>query len=71
MTITRVTQQPSGLWIVTDAAGVRYATRSAFQAAAAERYRELGTDVQIQSGAGWYYRDLHEMSPVTATPEVA
>jgi hypothetical protein len=64
MTITSVVKKPSGLWIVTDDAGVRYATRSDFQAALAERYRELGTEVRLHSNKGWFYRELHEITPV-------
>lgn len=64
MTITTVKKQPSGFWVITDAAGTRYATKSNFQAALADRYRELGTEVRIDSASGWYYRDLREIAPV-------
>lgn len=63
MIIVEVKQQPSGLWIVRDSSGERHATRSAFLATLAERYRAAKTSVDIDSYRGWYYRDLRAITP--------
>lgn len=58
MTIASVTKQPSGLFVITDSAGQKHATRNAWLASLADRFREQGTDVELYSSSGWYYRDL-------------
>jgi hypothetical protein len=73
MTITSVDKMPSGRWIITDSTGTRYQTRSMFLASVADRCRELGKDVTIVSGSGFYDRELREIVPVMtkAKTEVA
>jgi hypothetical protein len=62
VTITSVVRGQS-FWKVTDSLGRKYATKSEFMAAAADRYRQLGTDVVLHSRSGWIYRALDDISP--------
>ena len=67
-TIVNVKQQPSGLYLVTDSDGKKHATKNAWLATLAQRYRQLQTPVVLHGGAGWYYRDLAAITPETAEP---
>lgn len=56
--IASVVKKPSGLWVITDTAGKKYATRNSWKASIADRARERGKKVLILSYSGWYYDDL-------------
>jgi hypothetical protein len=62
ITITSVVEGKS-FWKITDSMGRKFATKSQFLAAAADRYRQLGTDVVLHSRSGWIYRALDDISP--------
>jgi hypothetical protein len=62
VTITSVVRGQS-FWKVTDSLGRKYATKSDFMAAAADRYRTLGTPVRLRSNSGWIYRALYDIQP--------
>ena len=62
MKIVSIQQRPSGLFIVTDDHGTRYATSSQYLATLAQRAMELDKPVAILSFRGWYYRNLHEIT---------
>lgn len=69
VTITRVQQQLSGLWLVKDSTGTTHVTKSPWLASLADRFREAQTPVEVFSSAGWYYRDLWAIKDPTATVE--
>ena len=48
-----------GFWIVTDAEGVKHATKNVFLASLAKQHQQHQTPVHIGSSAGWFYRDLY------------
>lgn len=61
MKILRVTPRhdaKGNLWIVNTDDHQTLATRSMFFATFADRARELGRDVTMQTAAGHYYRDI-------------
>lgn len=64
--IAKVVQKPSGLWVITDTNGTRYATRSALKASIADRARIRGKAVIIGCGSGWFYENLHSIREVEA-----
>jgi len=68
-TIISVTQQPSGLFVIRDRDGVRYATKSALLASLADRHRAAETPVELFSVAGWYYRELWSIHDPAAKAE--
>lgn len=58
MTITSVTQKPSGLYVIADSDGGLHATRNAWLASLADQLRRKGAAVELFSASGWWYRDL-------------
>lgn len=62
MTITAVHRQPSGLWLITDSAGVRYATKNALLVSVALAMHILKAPVSMVASTGWYYRELHQIT---------
>ena len=62
-TIVKVESRPNGFFRITDAEGVRYMTKNGFAASLLDQYRKSGTRVEIQSAAGWWYRDLRAIKP--------
>ena len=71
MTIQSVIQKPSGWYVVTDSTGTAHATKSAWLASLAERYREKEANVAILSYRGWNYRELRTITEVTAKESCA
>jgi hypothetical protein len=51
-------QPKSGWWLITDAEGLKYSTKSSLYASLADRARVLSAAVRIDAGNGWNYREL-------------
>lgn len=71
MTIADVKKQPSGLFVITDDAGERYATKDPWKASVAEEARKGERQVSILSFRGWFYRDLRSITVVAAKEQCA
>jgi hypothetical protein len=59
--ITSVEQRQSGLYVIRASDGVRYATKNPWLASLAQRAKDKGAEVTLQSGGGWYYRELRHV----------
>jgi hypothetical protein len=64
--VASVERRPT-LWRITDDEGVRWATKDAWLASLADRYRESRQTVRLMGPAGWYYRSLEHIEPVQET----
>lgn len=65
MRIAAVHQQPSGLWLVTDDKGQKYATKNDRLVAQAREAVTSGAPVSILSLQGWFYRELQAVHIIT------
>lgn len=62
--IVTVEKRPKGLFRITDSQGTKYATQNAWLASLCEQARATGSWVEVDSKAGWYYRECMAVKPV-------
>lgn len=60
---TQPTRGTAGFWRFRTSDGARHATKSAFLASLATEYFEKQTRVFVDGCAGWYYRDVWQITP--------